>query len=78
MLRYFLGIEVMQNKHEVFLSQRKYVFDLLSETGPCSSPMVQGVHLTREGKTFENLEKYRRLVEKLHYLTVTRPDIAQL
>ena len=80
MLRYFLGIEVMRNKHEIFLSQRKYVLDLLSENGklevkPCSSPMVLGIHFTREGKTFENLEKYRRLVGKLNYLTVTRPDI---
>ena len=33
MLRYFLGIEVMRSKHEIFLSQRKYVFDLLFETG---------------------------------------------
>ena len=79
-LRYFLGIEVMQSKHEIFLSQRKYVFDLLSETGklevkPCNSPMVPGVHLTREGKTFEDPEIYRRLVGKLNYLTVTRPDI---
>ena len=31
-LRYFLGIKVMQSKYEIFLSQRKYVFDLLSET----------------------------------------------
>ena len=57
MLRCFLGIEVMRSKHEIFLSQRKYVLDLLSETGkirvkPCSSPMVSGVHLTREGETF--------------------------
>ena len=57
------------------------MFDLLSETRklgvkPCSSPMVPGVHLTREGETFEDSERYRRLVGKLNYLTVTRPDIA--
>ena len=81
MLRYFLGIEVMRSKHGIFLSQRKYVLDLLSKTEklgvkPCSSPMVSGVHLTREGKTFEDPERYRRLVGKFNYLTVTRPDIA--
>ena len=37
--------------------------------------MVPGVHLTREGKTFEDPERYRRLVGKLNYLTVTHPDI---
>ena len=81
MLRYFLGIEVMRNKHGIFLSQRKYVFDLLSETGklgvkPRGSPMVSGIHLTKEGETFEDPERYRILVGKLNYLTVTRPDIA--
>ena len=83
MLRYFLGVEVMQSKHGIFLSQRKYVLDLLSKTGklgakPCSSPMAPGVHLTKEGELFEDPEKYRRLVGKLNYLTVTRPDIAHL
>ena len=57
------------------------MLDLLSETEklgikPCSSLMVPSVHLTREGETFEDLERYRRLVEKLNYLTVTRPNIA--
>ena len=57
------------------------MFDLLSETGkfetkPCNSPIVPCVHLTKKGKTFENLERYRRLVEKLNYLIVTRPNIA--
>ena len=81
MLRYFLVIEVRRSKHEIFLSQKKYVFDLLSETGkldvkPCSSPMVPGIHLTKEVETFKDPERYRRLVGKMNYLTVTCPDIA--
>ena len=81
MLRYFLGVIVMQSKHEIFLSQKKYVLDLLSETGklgakPCNSPIAPGVHLTRECELFEDPERYRRLVGKLNYLTITRPDIA--
>ena len=59
------------------------MLDLLSKTGKlgvksCSSPMVPSVHLTREGETFEDPERYRRLVGKLNYLTITRPDIAHL
>ena len=81
MLKYFLGVEVMRSKRRIFLSQRKYVLDLLSKTGklatkPCHFLMAQSLHLTREGELFENLERYRRLVGKLNYLTVTRPDIA--
>ena len=80
MLRYFLGIEVMRSKHGIFLSQRKYVFDLLSETRklgvqPCNFPMASSVHLTREGETFEDPKRYRRLIGKLNYLLVTRPNI---
>ena len=76
MLRYFLGIEVMQSKHEIFLSKRKYVLDLLPGTGklgvkPCNFPMAPGVYLTREGETFEDPERYRRLVGKPNYLLVT-------
>ena len=57
------------------------MLDLLSKTRKlrvksCSSPMVLGVHLTREGETLEDPERYRRLIGKLNYLTVTHPDIA--
>ena len=62
---------------------KENVFDLLSETGklgikPCSFPTVLGVHITRERETFENPERYRRLVGKLNYLIVTHPNIAHL
>ena len=38
--------------------------------------MVPNLQLTKDGELFEDLERYRRLVGKLNYLTVTRPDIA--
>ena len=57
------------------------MLDLLSEIGklgvkPCNYPMVPGIYLTREDETFEDPKRYRRLVRKLNYLTVTRLDIA--
>ncbi|RVW53673.1 Retrovirus-related Pol polyprotein from transposon RE1 [Vitis vinifera] len=81
-LKYFLGIEVSRSKKGMFLSQRKYVLDLLEETGkieakPCTTPMVPNVQLMpNDGDPFYNPERYRRVVGKLNYLTVTRPDIA--
>ena len=81
MLNYFLGVEVMRSKQGILLSQRKYVLNMLSETGklgakPCSPPMAPNVQLTKEGELFEDPERYRRLVGKLNYLTVTCPNIA--
>ncbi|KAK2980072.1 hypothetical protein RJ640_028801 [Escallonia rubra] len=81
-LKYFLGIEVTRSKKGIFLSQRRYVLDLLVETGkagakPCNTPMNPSVHLTKDdGDRLDDPEKYRRLVGKLNYLIVTRPDIA--
>ena len=42
--RYFLEIEAYQ-KHDLFLSQRKYTLDLLEQTGMlgCSTPMKANV-----------------------------------
>ncbi|KAM1060471.1 hypothetical protein ACFX2B_024847 [Malus domestica] len=49
-LKYFFGIEVSRGKSEIFLSQRKYVLDLLKETGmiackPVSTPLAKGMKL---------------------------------
>ncbi|CAM8999069.1 unnamed protein product [Rhodiola kirilowii] len=75
------GVEVSRSKKGIFLSQRKYVLDLLSETGkigakPCSASMIPNLQLTKSGELFDDPERYRRLVGKLNYLRMTRPDIA--
>ncbi|XP_031256490.1 DNA topoisomerase 3-alpha-like [Pistacia vera] len=81
-LRYFLGVEVFRSKKGIFLSQRKYVLDVLTEMGlseakPCDTPMVPNVRLNAEdGEMFGDPEKYRRIVGKLNYLTITCLDIA--
>ena len=71
----------MRSKKGIYLSQRKYVLDLLSETGklgakPSGTPMMPNQQLVKEGELCKDPERYRRLVRKLNYLTVTRPDIA--
>ena len=83
MLKYFLGDEVMRSKQRILLSQQKYMLDLLSEIGklgvkPYSIPMTPNVQITKEGDLFEDPERYRRLVGKLNYFTITRPNIAYL
>src|SRR5262249_51911457 len=42
----------------------------------CSTPMVPNLQLTKDGDLFEDSKKYRRLVGKLNYLTITWHDIA--
>ena len=49
-LRYFFGIEVARSKDGISLSQRKYVLDILEETGllgskPVDTPMDPNVKL---------------------------------
>ncbi|PWA51104.1 ribonuclease H-like domain-containing protein [Artemisia annua] len=84
-LKYFLGIEVLENDNGVCLTQRKYCLELLSEYGllackPAATPLQQNVvlnHVESNGDKFiTNLTEYQKLVGKLIYLSVTRPDIA--
>lgn len=87
-LKYFLGIEVGRGAEGFMITQRKYTLDLVAEVGllgakPCATPMEQHHKLGREDRQGEDAspfiihgEKYRRLVGKLIYLSITRPDIS--
>ena len=81
-LKYFLGIEVARSKHGVLLSQRKYVLDLLTETGmlgckPVETPMEMNHKLgILPDQAPTDKGRYQRLVGRLIYLSHIRPDIA--
>ncbi|RVW45617.1 Retrovirus-related Pol polyprotein from transposon RE2 [Vitis vinifera] len=71
-----------QSSSGVVLSQRKYALDILKETGmldckPIDTPMDPNVKLVLgQGEPLGDPRRYRRLVGKLNYLTITRPDIS--
>ncbi|XP_016718594.1 uncharacterized mitochondrial protein AtMg00810-like [Gossypium hirsutum] len=81
-LKYFLGMEVSSSQIGISISQRKYVFDLVSEVGLmgcklAETPMEFNLKLGTN-KDGEEIDKgrYQRLVGRLIYLSHTRPDIA--
>jgi Reverse transcriptase (RNA-dependent DNA polymerase) len=80
-LKYFLGIEIARSHKGLFLSQRKYVLDLLKETGklgskPANISMDFSQKVTNSNEPLEDVNRFQRIVGKLIYLTITRPDIS--
>lgn len=81
-LKYFLGIKVARSNQGIFLSQRKYILDLLAETGmlefkPTDTPIAQNEKLSiYDNQIPINKGEHQRLVGKLIYLSHTRPYIA--
>ena len=72
---------MVRSKQGIELSQRQYILNLLTTTSmlgskPPGSPMDPNVVLddTLRPK-FEDTKRYKSLIGKLIYLTVTRPDI---
>ncbi|GKV36625.1 hypothetical protein SLEP1_g44733 [Rubroshorea leprosula] len=81
LMHYYLGIEVDQYAAGIFISQKKYVQDILDrfrmkDCNPVSTPIDAGMKLVKnpEGKKV-NSTLYKQIVGSLMYLTATRPDI---
>ena len=80
-LSFFLGLQVSQRKDGIFISQSKYVRDLLKKFGmedsaPAKTPMSTATKLDEDkpGKKVD-ITMYRGMIGSLLYLTASRPDI---
>nr|GEY03098.1 uncharacterized mitochondrial protein AtMg00810-like [Tanacetum cinerariifolium] len=80
-LNFFLGLQVLQKKDGIFLSQDKYVGDILKKFG-YSYVKSANTSMDKEnpwgkdgpGKDVE-LHLYRSMIRSLMYLTASKPDI---
>ncbi|KAF5822598.1 putative RNA-directed DNA polymerase [Helianthus annuus] len=84
-LKYFLGLEVVYDKSGLCLNQRKYCLELLAEFGylgckPVNTP-IELSHVVNKRAESDRTEliditNYQKLIGKLIYLSITRPDIS--
>lgn len=80
-LHHFLGVSVTSREGGLFLSQNRYMSDILEcasmcDCKSCSTPVDTSAKLSSDGVSVADATHYRGLVSALHYLTFTRPNIA--
>jgi hypothetical protein len=75
-------MEFARSKEGIFINPRKYILDLLGETGllgynAAETPIEPNLklHAAKTGEV-KDREQYQRLIGRLIYLSHTHPDIA--
>ena len=82
-LTFFLGLEVSQSDQGIFISQTKYIKDMLKkfkmeDSKLVSTPMVTGSKWRKDVEWLEvDYTMYRSMIGILLYVTATRPDVIQ-
>eukprot|EP00253_Pinus_taeda_P014297 PITA_14297 len=81
LLRYVLGIEVKQTENGIFISQAKYVVNIverfiMQNNKPAQTPTIMRLNLSKEDCSNNiNPTLYNSMIGSLMYLTANRPDI---
>lgn len=81
LLHFCLGIEIIRYPNSTFITQKKYVLDILARFNMTNSkisktPMEQNLRFPKsEEDTPVDAQMFQRMVGSLIYLTITRPDI---
>ncbi|KAL5820074.1 hypothetical protein ACOSQ4_023916 [Xanthoceras sorbifolium] len=82
LLSFFLGVEAHHSPRGLFLSQQKYIRDLLAKTNmsdakPVSTPLSLTDPLKLDdGSPSTDSTQYRQVIGSLQYLSLTRPDVS--
>jgi hypothetical protein len=80
-LSFFLGLQIEQLKDGMFVTQSKYLKDMLKKFGlenakSIKTPMATNGHLDLdEGGTIVDQKIFRSIIGSLLYITVSRPDV---
>jgi len=80
-LTHFLGLQVQRNKDGIFLSQTKYLKQILKmydmeDSKPVCTPMVTGCNLSSNDESAAvHQPTYKSMISSLLYLIGTRPNI---
>ncbi|GKD75360.1 putative ribonuclease H-like domain-containing protein [Tanacetum coccineum] len=80
-LTFFLGLQVQQKKDGIFISQDKYMADILKKFDfatmkTSSTPMESNKALLKDEEADSvDIHLYRSMIGSLMYLTASRPDI---
>jgi uncharacterized membrane protein YciS (DUF1049 family) len=80
-LSFFLGLQITQRSEGMFISQEKYLREMLKrfqmeDSKPVGTPMVTGCKLSKDDDSPDvDQSSYRSMIGSLLYITTSRPDI---
>jgi hypothetical protein len=82
-LSFFLGLQIRQSNQGIFISQTKYIREMLKSFGmedckPVITPMQTSCKLSKDNDSKSTDQRqYMSMIGNLLYVTTSRPDVMQ-